>query len=126
MKSRHISWRRIFGVMIIILEIIATFVVFLKMQETSKDLLLEVKQQVVETEGLSVNADEILVYRLNGNRYVFYLHDKKSKSYIIDSKSIKKNLDDYIKKQSDKKFLIFMIILSVSLADVIILKNLLK
>lgn len=110
-QKRHVCWRRVIWLFTVIAEIIAVLAIFLVWQESAKGQLLEVKQIVIRSEGLlPLSTSEICVFRLNDNRYVYYLNERKSPS-VIRSREARRALDKYIGMKDSQLFTVVILII---------------
>lgn len=115
-SKRRVRWDRVAMMGIVILELVVVIGFFFAMKENAKQQLRNVKNEVVQTEGLSSKPDDIYVYRFNGGKYVYFLVDGGD-PITMSSDKARRDLDDYIQYQSNMGYILICLGIGIILVD---------
>lgn len=125
-KRRRVRWDRIVLLCIAVLEFIAIIGLSFAIKKNSSQQLAEVKQMVIQTEELSSKPKDILVYRLNSGRYVYYLVVDGDDPNTIKSDKAKEALDGYIEHQTSMGYVLIFLVIGTIVLDVVIYHKILN
>jgi hypothetical protein len=84
-----------------------------------KTQLRDLKSDVVQTEILEVEPQEIWVYRYDNNTYAYIIKQFPEKKYYINDENIQKEINRYIRNQKER-FIAIVIIVIIAIITLII------
>lgn len=125
-RRRRVRWDRIVLLGIVVLEFIAIIGIFFAIKKNSSQQLTEVKQMVIQTEELPSKPKDILVYRLNGGKYVYYLVVDGDDTNTIKSDKAREALDGYIENQTSMGYVLIFLVIGTIVLDVFIYHKILN